>query len=343
MNADLTVCVCTHNRADVLRSCLDGLAAQATSRELDVLVVANACSDDTSDVAKAFLSGLPRLRLIEEARPGLSHARNRGLAETCAEYIAYIDDDAVPCEGWSEEIARPFADRRVACVGGRILIRPVGAMPDWVHPDLCRYLGEYDLGDQAREVEAVVGANFALRVETARDAGGFSDALGYCGEDRLPGEETELCRRLRGKGLRIEYCPSAGVYHTVDPARLNRSWFISRAFMGGRAEAVIDPDLVEREDWLRHAVYTQCLAWGHALRGEQQSAMRCLCHSARYYGLRSGRTTGAKRFLPGTFDRLGVFRSATWPGLKALLRMMASRQSAVDAGRQVERCEEPHS
>ena len=316
----------------MLRSCLDGLAAQAASRDLDVLVVANACSDNTAQVAEAFRDKLPCLRLIEEARPGLSHARNRGLAETSAEHIAYIDDDAVPRDGWSEEIVRPFADRSVACVGGRILVRSARPFPEWLHPDLYGFLGHYDLGDEATPVEGVVGANFALRVEAARDAGGFSDNLGFCGRERLPGEETELCCRLRAKGLRIEYCPSAAVDHIVDTARLNRSWFVDRAFMGGRAEAVIDPGVVERGDWLSHAVYTQCLAWGHSIRGEHQLAMRYFCHAARYYGLRSDPMLIAKRFLPSSLDRLRVLRTATLPGLRALLRMLACRQGAVEPG-----------
>jgi len=80
----------------------------------DVLVVDNSSGEkETECVAREF-----GVRYTVEPVTGLSRARNRGLAESYTELIAYIDDDAKADEKWLALLVAPFSDPLVAMATG---------------------------------------------------------------------------------------------------------------------------------------------------------------------------------------------------------------------------------
>jgi hypothetical protein len=78
---DITVIICTRNRAPQLRQALESAARLRVPDDLkwELVVVDNGSSDGTAEVAASFKSRLP-VRVIREETPGLSNARNRGVA-----------------------------------------------------------------------------------------------------------------------------------------------------------------------------------------------------------------------------------------------------------------------
>src|SRR5262249_34776814 len=122
---DVTIVVCTHQRAASLRRTLLSVIEQARASEVEIIVVDNASSDDTSAVVKNF----PSVRYLREERLGLCHARNRGWQEASAPFVAFLDDDAVAAPGWLSALRGAFADGNAAvgCVGGPVV-------PDWEVP-----------------------------------------------------------------------------------------------------------------------------------------------------------------------------------------------------------------
>ena len=97
----LDVVICTHNRSAALAQVLDALAAQSpvTHMPWSVLVVDNASSDDTAAVVARHPGDLA-LRYVHEPKLGLTHARQRGVAETAGEWIGFVDDDNLLDPGW---------------------------------------------------------------------------------------------------------------------------------------------------------------------------------------------------------------------------------------------------
>jgi glycosyltransferase involved in cell wall biosynthesis len=88
---DVSVVVPTRNRSHLLATTLRSALGQR-GVALEVIVVDEASTDDTS----AVVSGLAdsRLRVIRHETPqGVSVARNRGLAEAHADWVAFLDDD----------------------------------------------------------------------------------------------------------------------------------------------------------------------------------------------------------------------------------------------------------
>ncbi|HEX5668131.1 MAG TPA: glycosyltransferase family A protein, partial [Chitinophagaceae bacterium] len=87
-----TIAICTRNRTDDLRRCLDALMKLPDDGQ-EILVVDNCPSNnDTMDLVSLY----PKARYVREPRPGLNIARNRALKEAKNEIVAFTDDDAVP-------------------------------------------------------------------------------------------------------------------------------------------------------------------------------------------------------------------------------------------------------
>ncbi|MET0414404.1 MAG: glycosyltransferase family A protein, partial [Actinoplanes sp.] len=115
----MSVVVTTCEASPTLLHTLASLAAQ-THPALEVIVVDNRPA--TSGVAAFLLRhGVDGVRLIEEPLPGLSRARNAGLAAARGELVAFTDDDVEVDPRWLEALSRPFEDAPVACVTGLVL------------------------------------------------------------------------------------------------------------------------------------------------------------------------------------------------------------------------------
>jgi GT2 family glycosyltransferase len=239
-----TIVICTHDREALLGRAVEGAVAEARTSDADVLVVDNASADGTA----ALLRDLSRrhgpvLRVSGEPRLGLSAARNRGLADADAPVAAFLDDDAVPRPGWLAALLRPYADPRVACVGGRIRLHFPARPPAWLTPELHAAFSAFDLGEaplrlRYGEHDYPYGANISFRVETARALGGFSTRLGPLGRVDLVHDETDLCYRLDRAGHEVRYVPDAVVDHWVLPERTTIERLLRRYRLTGRSGAV---------------------------------------------------------------------------------------------------------
>ena len=93
----LSLIIPTHNRAGQLLAALESVVRQdMPAGEWECVVVNNNSTDDTPARFAAFAARYPalNLRMVTETGPGVSYARNRGIAETSAPYMAFIDDAA---------------------------------------------------------------------------------------------------------------------------------------------------------------------------------------------------------------------------------------------------------
>lgn len=120
----LTLAICTRGRPQLVARCLAALVAARDGAKdrgpaIDILVVDNAPADDGTRLAAA---AFPGVRYAVEPVPGLDFGRNRALAETSSDWIAYVDDDAIIDRVWLDGLAE--AVRRApdaGCITGPIL------------------------------------------------------------------------------------------------------------------------------------------------------------------------------------------------------------------------------
>lgn len=101
----VSVLVAAYNARSFLAVTLGSALAQ-TYRDLEVLVIDDGSRDGTAGVVREFERADPRVRLITQANRGLSATRNRGIAESRGDLIAFLDHDDL----WHpEKLARQVA------------------------------------------------------------------------------------------------------------------------------------------------------------------------------------------------------------------------------------------
>jgi GT2 family glycosyltransferase len=210
-----TVAVCTRNRPDDLRHCLNALI-QLPDDGHELLVV-DSCSSDgsTRQVVEAF----PRVRYVREERPGLNIARNRALQEASHEIIAFCDDDAMPDPGWLRGLLRNFHDPLVLCTTG--LTMPFELETE--AQELFERYSPFNRGFRRRIYDRYncnplaagrvgAGANMALRRTVLAHVGQFDESLD-AGTPTQSGGDTEMFSRIMAAGYRIVYDPVALSWH----------------------------------------------------------------------------------------------------------------------------------
>lgn len=89
----VSVVIPNHNYSRYVWAAVESVLAQ-THKNIEVIVVDNGSTDDS--VARLRQFG-DRIRLIEQENRGQSGARNRGIAESRGEWVAFCDADDVWC------------------------------------------------------------------------------------------------------------------------------------------------------------------------------------------------------------------------------------------------------
>jgi len=233
----VTVALCTRDRAAVLSEALAHLRTSIGEAPpaVDVLVVDNGSTDGTPEVLARF-ADWPVFRSVYEPTPGLSHARNRALRETEADWIAYLDDDAFVWPGWLGALRAAVDTPGAVLVGGPIEPRFETPPPRWFDPaSVRRAFGAEGPLPGATAREGFSGGNMVLQRDALKAVGGFDAGLGMVAGRLGLGEETELAGRLVDRfGNATWHAPAMGVDH-LEPAWKQRpGYVVRRAFVNGR-------------------------------------------------------------------------------------------------------------
>ena len=88
----VSVVVPTYNVAATLDECLSSIEAQ-THRELEVIVVNDGSTDDSSAIAHAHAQRDARIRVIDKPNEGYGASCNRGIAEARGEWVSIVEPD----------------------------------------------------------------------------------------------------------------------------------------------------------------------------------------------------------------------------------------------------------
>jgi len=233
----VSVVIPTRDRIASLDRCLDALASLDYVR-YEVVVVDNAPANDaTADLVRRRARAWPRLRYVREDHPGPARARNRGLACSQGDIVAFVDDDIACPRGWLSSLVAGFdVGERVACVTGPILPRELEtAAQIWLEQ-----FGGFSKGFSPRIYDLQEhrppdilfpytagkfgsGANMAFRASILRSLGGFDPALGPATPTRSA-EDIDLFFQVIASGYQLVYQPEALVRHTHsrDYARLRK-------------------------------------------------------------------------------------------------------------------------
>jgi glycosyltransferase involved in cell wall biosynthesis len=207
--AAVAVVVPVRNGARSLGRLLDALAAQDITEPWALVIVDNASTDDTAEVAM----GHPlRPRVVREEQPGSYAARNAGIAATSEPVLAFTDGDCAPHPGWLR--AGLAAIRSGADLVGGEIHQSLSSRPSAAERyDARHYLNQRETVERSGHAAT---ANLFVRREVFDDVGPFDAEL-------ASGGDLELCYRARRGGHTLVYEPGAVVDH-VPRRTLRETW-----------------------------------------------------------------------------------------------------------------------
>jgi glycosyltransferase involved in cell wall biosynthesis len=218
----VSVVVCTRNRTDLLKDCIDALL-QLDYPNYEILIVDNAPDNDhTKELALA-----KNVRYVREERPGLDRARNKGIKESSHSIIAFTDDDARPDKNWLRAIARNFKDEQVMAVTGYVapasLETHAQQMFEWSYGGMGhgfsrRVFSGASMDTRSKLMASAfgVGANMAFRRSWFKRGGFFDPALDV-GTPSAGGGDIEMLHRVVASNATVVYDPNVLVWHLHRP------------------------------------------------------------------------------------------------------------------------------
>ena len=235
---EISVAVCTYNRADVLPKCLKSLENQTADKEIfEVLIIDNNSTDNTKEIADDFCKKHCNFRYIFEEKQGHSQARNRAIAKANGKYLAYIDDDETVNEQFVESILNCFHETDADVVGGA-LFTWVDSPKNPVFYNAVTY--NFNLGSERKRM-LPPGFDFGFgcghscfKKSLFDELDGFSEDFGIVNGKLQMGEDSEMGYRLLKAGKVFYYEPKMIVRHRLRPKELGLKGIIKCSYNTGK-------------------------------------------------------------------------------------------------------------
>ena len=195
--SSVSVIIPTYNYGRFIAEAIQSVVEQ-TSRPGELIVVDDGSTDDTESVVRQFGD---QVRYIKQENRGVSAARNRGVAESSGEFVAFFDaDDTWEPKKIEKQLAVFENDSEVGLVHcgmnefddeTRVSIgAEVGGMEGWVADEMLV---------SERTVIVGPGGTIMLKREAFDFAAGFDERLTI-------GEDWDLCYRI-ARRFKVGYVP----------------------------------------------------------------------------------------------------------------------------------------
>jgi arylsulfatase A-like enzyme/GT2 family glycosyltransferase len=254
----LAIVICTYNRSASLIQTLTSIysCGYGGQDQVDIVVVANNCSDDTlarlADFKSAHPSNNLTLAWIEEPQTGKSYALNAAIAHTTHDALCFIDDDQIVETGFLAHLLDgmdAYPDDALYC--GRIWPAWDGSEPPWVHTQGAyaipiRPFPEFDLGNESIVITPrqryPSGGNIVVRRAVFDAVGLFAVDLGPTRHNLAGGEDHDFLKRATDKGFTIRYLPRLRQLHAIDAERMSKPYTLRKSFLRSRAHFLIRRD-----------------------------------------------------------------------------------------------------
>ncbi|MHB1446323.1 MAG: glycosyltransferase [Acidimicrobiales bacterium] len=226
----VSVIVPVRDRRQLLRRCLDALAAQ-TLADHEVIVIDDGSVDGSAAEAEADAGAGRPVRLLRTPGIGAVGARRLGVEAARAPVLAFTDSDCVPSPRWLECGLGAIDGGAVVVTGptwpaghARPLERTLASDGRDGLYATCNIFFRRDAYSDAGGFDAGAGARFGFRPGRVLAGTGF-------------GEDSLLAWRVRRRGGRVEVCEEAVVRHHVFPADPVES--VRRAWAAGAFPALV--------------------------------------------------------------------------------------------------------
>lgn len=223
---DLRIVIVPWNSESHIAKCLSSLPAACEGLTWEIIVVDNASTDKSVEIARKHVGAYGRVIVNKENR-GFAKACNQGIAGFETRYVLLLNPDTECPPGSLTALVRAAEARPETGIVGPKLINADGTAQTsirrfpgfWdqagvmlkvhnVFPKLFRryFAADWSL-DEERDVDSVMGACFLIRRELLKDIGALDERY------FIWFEEVDYCRTAKKNGWSVRYIPSVSVTH----------------------------------------------------------------------------------------------------------------------------------
>jgi N-acetylglucosaminyl-diphospho-decaprenol L-rhamnosyltransferase len=229
MAPGLSVIIVSWNAATRIRGCLESLLANPPERPFEIVVVDNASSDRSAEIARGC-DGIELAAL--DTNRGFAGGCNEGCRRASYEYLLFLNSDIETYPGALERLCAFMDSHPEAAAASGRLVDPEGrpqigfnvrAFPTFLSTSLeilmldkifprnrvsrAQRMLDFSL-DQTREVDQPAGACLLVRKDVFENVGRFDETF-------YPAwfEDVDLCLRIRRQGRRIYFVPETEFLH----------------------------------------------------------------------------------------------------------------------------------
>ncbi|HEY6637267.1 MAG TPA: glycosyltransferase [Solirubrobacterales bacterium] len=226
----VSVIVPVRDGESTIADCLDSiLSTDYPADRREIVVVDNGSSDGTA----ALIRARP-VRYLREGKRGVSNARNRGIAESGGEILAFVDSDCLVEPQWLTELVRPFEDPEVGSVAGDLQHAPPTTAAE---RQSARMLGNWQRFAFSSNPAYPITANAAYRRDVLELIGPFDPHM-------TRAQDVELGLRFQERsGCRLAYAERATAHHRHRTTqrgffRQQLGWAYGAGLVGAKFEAM---------------------------------------------------------------------------------------------------------
>ena len=231
----VTVIIPTRNRRNQLLRTLDALNAQNFDHsQLEVIVVADGCSDDTVSMLGTYAATY-RLVVLPQPGGGAAQARNAGAAAATGTILLFIDDDVEPMPS----LVAAHAARHAATPDAVVLgpYPPLPCASPCVFRLLTRQFWTRHFAALAEPGHVftyydILTGNLSLSTRLWRQIGGLDERF------RSAREDYEFGLRILVAGIEVIFEPEATAWHHEHETTSLRS-ALERAYEEGRMDSLL--------------------------------------------------------------------------------------------------------
>ena len=183
----VSIVIPAYNAERTLRECLESATALKWHGELEVIVVNDGSTDNTSEVASSFFV----VKVIDVPHGGAARATNIGIKAAHRNMVVLLEADVMLEKDWLEKILPSFDDPSVAAVGGYAVT---------ANKSIIGRIAGYDVESRLNRVsmdaDHLPNTNIACHREALLE-------VGLLNEELKAGYDDDLSRRLKAAGYRL--------------------------------------------------------------------------------------------------------------------------------------------
>jgi GT2 family glycosyltransferase len=256
LNPLVSIVIPTHNRREMVKKLIKSIFS-STYKNLEIIVVDDASSDETSEFIKKSFPKSKNLIIIKNKNNLFTAAsRNVGLKKSTGELIFFIDDDNILDKRAIEELVKIFNNNNLVGEAG-----PVNYSPN--NENTILFLASYrnmwtTKTYQPRDIRTFKGKKlwetndipnaFMVRADIVK-----KNQIFFRENFGIMYEESDIAYRIRNLGFKIVVVENAKIYHDIEVSEKGE---IKKDYMYHFMEDKRRPYVFARNRVIFHSMYS---------------------------------------------------------------------------------------